>query len=299
MAGRCKVPTTRRDRYLPGRHSSDMSDNIGEKQTACQNGKHADGTDMGETTNVEDKLCDKSDLGCDMAVSGGDRIEVCKNNQDDINPDDHTQDTSKCLCQTKECDEPDLAYKRQKWTACESIKEPSKQCDKPQMLEDNALIIENINNEEVSRSNAPSPITEHAGSRDETQSCINRHIQYKTDIQDFTKFDIGVYIFSIISYICDIGSDIWICYMYYSKGDTWWFRLTLVFIILPSVTMSAFSLRWYILDYKHDKHHHTCIAWFFRWLVRIIFLSIHLAPVLRFVWLLYFISIITGSFTFI
>ena len=57
-----------------------------------------------------------------------------------------------------------------------------------------------------------------------------------------TKWDFFFPIISILGYLADTGSDIWLAYKYYSMGHNLWFILTLLLILLPSIAMTIFSL---------------------------------------------------------
>jgi len=60
----------------------------------------------------------------------------------------------------------------------------------------------------------------------------------------FSWFDVICIIFSMSTYIFDMGMDLYVAYVYYTTGYILYFIITLVFVIIPSVTMTAFSLRW-------------------------------------------------------
>jgi hypothetical protein len=60
----------------------------------------------------------------------------------------------------------------------------------------------------------------------------------------FNWFDMFCIIFSIATYVVDLGMDIYVAYVYHVSEYIGYFVLTLVFIIIPSVSMTAFSLRW-------------------------------------------------------
>lgn len=97
----------------------------------------------------------------------------------------------------------------------------------------------------------------------------------------FTVIDLLLNLVSIGSYLADVGSDLFLAYMYYSGKNWWWFGLTLAFVFIPSTIMTIFSLKWYIADEKaeNDKPKSSPI----RWASRITFLVLQLAPVLRWV----------------
>lgn len=83
-------------------------------------------------------------------------------------------------------------------------------------------------------------------------------------------------IFSVCSFLCDFGSDIYLMLIYYNQGDITWFILTLVFVFLPSFIMSLFSVIWYWID-KESRFSYL------GWIVRLGFHLLHLAPLVRYV----------------
>ena len=86
-------------------------------------------------------------------------------------------------------------------------------------------------------------------------------------------------IWALITYLFDIGSDIFVAIMYWRHGHIWWFSLTLSFVVVPAFTMTLFSFVLYIRDWRvvGDK------ATPFRWTSRILFLFLQLGPLLRYV----------------
>lgn len=60
----------------------------------------------------------------------------------------------------------------------------------------------------------------------------------------FNVFDFLCIAISIGTYVADLGMDIFMAYVYYTSGFIGYFVLTLVFVIIPAGTMTAFSLRW-------------------------------------------------------
>ena len=86
-------------------------------------------------------------------------------------------------------------------------------------------------------------------------------------------------IWHILTYLLDVGSDIYLAYLYFTKEHYIWFGLTLAFVIVPAVTMSVFSLILYLRDYKYAANKKSGC----RWASRIIFILLQLAPLFRFV----------------
>ena len=84
-------------------------------------------------------------------------------------------------------------------------------------------------------------------------------------------------LFSIGCYLFDVGFDLVVVYWYYTVAEWCWFGLTLAFVVVPSLTMTTFSLSWYFQDPDRDKQHP------FHWFMRILFHILQLGPVVRFV----------------
>lgn len=94
----------------------------------------------------------------------------------------------------------------------------------------------------------------------------------------FTLLDILGIISSICSFIIDVAFDVLIAVIYYKTGHMWFFTLTVCFIAIPSLTMTGFSLRWYLVDADEKRLPPVSMR---RWAVRIVFLVFQFGPVLR------------------
>ena len=81
-------------------------------------------------------------------------------------------------------------------------------------------------------------------------------------------------LFCIVTYVIDVGSDVYVAVMYYMEKEWWWFSLTVSFIVIPSLTISIFSCVWY----KHDKEASKPV----RFIPRIIFVILQLGPIIRY-----------------
>jgi len=90
----------------------------------------------------------------------------------------------------------------------------------------------------------------------------------------YSNYEVVVTVLSILSYVFDIGSDIYLAFVYYNDGDMWWFTLTVIFIIVPSLTITIFSFVWYLQDGGHQSYPLI-------WLPRIVLLFLQLGPLLR------------------
>ncbi len=76
-------------------------------------------------------------------------------------------------------------------------------------------------------------------------------------------------------------SSIFVHHCLFSGGHWKWFSMTVAFITVPSIVMTAFSLKWYIIDHKHDKKHNRKTASLVRWVSRFMFMMLQLSPMLR------------------
>lgn len=101
----------------------------------------------------------------------------------------------------------------------------------------------------------------------------------------FTRLDFILVIVCIASYIFDTATDIFVAYRHYQDGNYWYCGLTSVFIIIPTLTMTGFSLRWYLLDTELPGAPQVSQL---RWTFRIIFLLLQLGPLLRYIDVIYF-----------
>jgi hypothetical protein len=67
-------------------------------------------------------------------------------------------------------------------------------------------------------------------------------------LPEFNNWSIFGVLFSIFGSFFDHGSDIATAYVLWAEPDSiWWFSLTVVLIVVPTVTVNAFSLYWYQL----------------------------------------------------
>lgn len=65
-------------------------------------------------------------------------------------------------------------------------------------------------------------------------------------------------VFGILTYILDIGADIWVAFQYFDKGHYSWFALTLVFVLIATVTIQIFSLSWFSDDPPESSDTRRC-----------------------------------------
>lgn len=98
--------------------------------------------------------------------------------------------------------------------------------------------------------------------------------------QTFGVFYVICIALSIITYVLDLVLACILLYFYSIHGQGVYFGLTLTFVLVPALFMTAFSLRWYIVD--HDDPSLGKIA-LWQWIVRIIFLLPQVSPLLRYI----------------
>lgn len=95
----------------------------------------------------------------------------------------------------------------------------------------------------------------------------------------FTWIDIVGVVLSMLSFLFDVAMDAFVCYLHYAGGNKVYFNLTLVFIAVPSLAMTGFSLRWYLDDADGKKMPPVSVT---RWVIRVIFLLLQMGPLLRY-----------------
>ena len=96
----------------------------------------------------------------------------------------------------------------------------------------------------------------------------------------FTWIDIIAILFSICSFLFDITTDTIVAAFHLKNGDKWYFVLTTVFIVVPTLVMTGISLRWYVLDAREEGSPKIS-PW--KWFTRTVFLLLQLGPILRYV----------------
>ncbi|KAF5274141.1 hypothetical protein FQR65_LT04539 [Abscondita terminalis] len=97
--------------------------------------------------------------------------------------------------------------------------------------------------------------------------------------QSFGAFYMICISLSIITYVLDLVLACILLHFYSVKGYGLYFALTLTFILVPALIMTAVSMRWYIVDHDDPSLGKTSVV---QWIIRIIFLLVQLAPLLRY-----------------
>jgi len=99
----------------------------------------------------------------------------------------------------------------------------------------------------------------------------------------YGNFDFLCTVISVVTYLADLIMDIIVCvYFYHLAVDSrhfWYFGLTLAFILLPSLTMTGFSFRWYLMDADNADLERVPL---WKWILRLVVLMLQIAPILRY-----------------
>ena len=66
--------------------------------------------------------------------------------------------------------------------------------------------------------------------------------------------EVFIYLWGVVTFFADLISDIILSIEYFENSNTWLGFLTLMFVIVPNVTLSLFSLSWYIDNYYATKN---------------------------------------------
>ena len=66
------------------------------------------------------------------------------------------------------------------------------------------------------------------------------------DTMTINVFEVFIYAWGVFAFFFDMVTDLVLAHAYYLEGAFWLFLLTLMCVILPNITLSVFSLVWYI-----------------------------------------------------
>jgi hypothetical protein len=66
-------------------------------------------------------------------------------------------------------------------------------------------------------------------------------------------FEVFIYLWGVITFFADLISDVILSVEYFNGNRVWLGTLTLMFVIVPNITLSLFSLSWYIDKYYADQ----------------------------------------------
>ncbi|XP_067135152.1 XK-related protein 6-like [Centruroides vittatus] len=99
---------------------------------------------------------------------------------------------------------------------------------------------------------------------------------------EFTIFEIFGGLLSIGTFLFDTGMDGVVAYRHYTKGDIKYFILTVVFIVVPALTMTCFSIWMYKQDVERLKECNNSPSRL-RQCIRIVLHVLQLGPLLRYI----------------
>ena len=71
--------------------------------------------------------------------------------------------------------------------------------------------------------------------------------------------DFGFEFFSFIIHVVDLGSDIWLLYIYYTHEHWYWFTISVVALAVPAFILNIGSCAWFCTD--SDA---SALLWLFR-----------------------------------
>lgn len=97
--------------------------------------------------------------------------------------------------------------------------------------------------------------------------------------QKFGFYYLTCHLLSIATYLVDHCFSCWLAYQYHVQGQETYFALTITFLILPALISTGFSMRWYIQDVDDPSLPKASLS---RWVLRIVFLLLQFAPILRY-----------------
>ena len=72
-------------------------------------------------------------------------------------------------------------------------------------------------------------------------------------MSDIAILEVFIYLWGVITFFADLISDIILSIEYFDNKRSWLGFMTLIFTIVPNVTLSLFSLSWYIDKYYQEK----------------------------------------------
>lgn len=84
--------------------------------------------------------------------------------------------------------------------------------------------------------------------------------QHRPAGQRYSLLDCCWTLCALFVFFSDGASDLWLAADYYLRRDYWWFALTLVFVIVPSMVVQVLSFRWFAYDFSDSTESGTAAA---------------------------------------
>ncbi|XP_038659305.1 XK-related protein 7-like [Scyliorhinus canicula] len=88
---------------------------------------------------------------------------------------------------------------------------------------------------------------EQGGSSCCHSSCLNSVLRRR---EEYSLADCCWILGALLVFFSDGATDVWLAVDYYFQGDYWWFGLTLIFVVVPSLVVQVLSFRWFVYDYS-------------------------------------------------
>ncbi|XP_071448225.1 XK-related protein 7-like [Hetaerina americana] len=149
----------------------------------------------------------------------------------------------------------------------------------------NTTEFDNVSNEEESpygnrvNSEFDGPCEERQHSGNRSSNWIFDEPDYVPSSYKVTLWDITWVVFSIGSHVLDVAFDIYVAINFYLLAQTHFFIWTVIFIVVPSLSTTFISARWYVGDYKNNPEKKSPLK---TWIIRCLALVLQLAPTLRY-----------------
>ncbi|XP_030623365.1 XK-related protein 7 isoform X2 [Chanos chanos] len=83
---------------------------------------------------------------------------------------------------------------------------------------------------------------------------------YRPATKQYSLLDCCWTLCALLVFFSDGASDLWLAADYYLRPNYWWFALTLVFVVVPSVVVQVLSFRWFAYDYSDSNGTGTAAA---------------------------------------
>ena len=109
----------------------------------------------------------------------------------------------------------------------------------------------------------PTIIVDTAASASTHTSCGCVHKRTFSEI--FSDFVLPI--FSIITYVCDVGSDIWLAISYAQAGHWWWSGWTITFVVITAFVMAFFGFGYLADGENNPVEIDNPILFWFVWIV--------------------------------
>ncbi|XP_064160846.1 XK-related protein 7-like [Anguilla rostrata] len=77
-----------------------------------------------------------------------------------------------------------------------------------------------------------------------------QRLQYRHVVRHYSLLDCCWVFCALLVFFSDGATDLWLAADYYLRREYWWFALTLVFVVVPSVVVQVLSFRWFMYDYS-------------------------------------------------